>query len=294
MCANRLSHLRPYGCCPTAGCTEVTADCTAYLVDPRPVGFGAEPNPHSIRSDRVPGREAGQEAGRSQGGAAEDSGVVGAEKANAQTPAAVEPPEGTWVPAGWPIGDTQILLVAPPGEEQQGGAQGVATRAPSARGVGSTAAAEEDCDGGLLVRVLPGGGGEEEVMRLVPAAEGSASGGGGVGEVWVAGSCLSGGYLGDSRVGGSRFVRVELSQRQAERCVVHGGSGQAGRMGEAVASWRQGQVLGLGQKGQQQGEEEGSGEGEGQGQARRQVRRCAVYFRTGDLGRFDAGAGEVR
>lgn len=292
MCANQLTHPRLYGCCPTTGCTEVTADCTAYLVDPMAVGLGPRPNPHSLRPGHVP------EAGGSQGGAPEDSGVW-VDMANPQAPAPAGQPEGTWVPAGWPIGDTQILLVAPPEEEQQGGGKGVATSAPFARGAVSTAVAEGDCDGGLLVRVVPEGGGEkEEEVRLVPAAEGSAGGGSSVGEVWVAGSCLSGGYLGDPRVGGARFVRVELSQRQAERCVVHGGSGQGGRRGEAGTSWRQGQALGLGQEGQQQGEDGGKGEGQRQGQergrpVRREVRLGAVYFRTGDLGRFDAGQGKA-
>ncbi|KAG2453445.1 hypothetical protein HYH02_001666 [Chlamydomonas schloesseri] len=145
------------------GSTEVTADCTWFEV------------PH------------------------DDVDVRGAAQRRRLAPnAGAATNTGTWVPAGWPLGDTQILI-APPLQSAEPG--------------------QQVNDGGSS-----GGTGPQRVaVEPLPAGE--------VGEVWVSGSCLSPGYhlspaeeaATAAAAAAARFVCVQLPAAQVGRVVTAAG-----------------------------------------------------------------------
>ncbi|GLI64440.1 hypothetical protein VaNZ11_007710 [Volvox africanus] len=176
------------------GCTEVTADCTWFEVE----CGAAEAGPGVLQATgKAGGRKGLQQVGKealdrdTDEGAADTAGSGGGAAAAASQStsggewvverAGASAAASAWVPAGWPINDTQILI-APPQDDMDSDT----SLDDEAGGSGGGDAGKEGPDGTGLVPTA--GNGVVTAAAVTPLPLGS------VGEVWVGGSCLSAGY----------------------------------------------------------------------------------------------------
>ncbi|GIM12369.1 hypothetical protein Vretimale_15759 [Volvox reticuliferus] len=182
------------------GCTEVTADCTWFELERGSVlqAAGVTARGRKLQQQDV-GKKAqdcdtDEDAADTAGSGVDTTGEPAACQSSGGGEWVAAASASAWVPAGWPIGDTQILIAAPQEDMDND------TRLDDEPGV--SGGCDVGKEGHVVARSGGGSLGWPDGTGLVSTAgSGAATAAsvtplplGSVGEVWVGGSCLSAGY----------------------------------------------------------------------------------------------------